>query len=231
MSKYNKIMEEKNKIIIGVDEAGRGPLFGPVYTGAVVLPENDDLFDKSILKDSKKFTSEKKINEVSDYIVQNCEYYSVSSCNHEEIDKYNILQATQRSMHNSVHDIIEQIMNHPRNKELGKNSDHLLKQIIILVDGNYFKPFTYLYNDNLYPIQHSCIIKGDSLHKEISAASILAKVSRDKYIRDFIQENPEYQEKYSLLTNKGYGTKAHIEGIKQHGYSPFHRKSFKLKSL
>ena len=105
-------------------------------------------------------------------------------------------------------------MNHPRNKEMGENSGYLLKQIVILVDGNYFKPFTYLYNDNLYPIQHKCIVKGDSLHKEISAASILAKVFRDKYIKDFVQENPEYQEKYGLLSNKGYGTKAHIDGIR-----------------
>lgn len=231
MSKYNKIMEDKKRIFIGVDEAGRGPLFGPVYTGAVVLPENDDLFDKTILKDSKKFTSEKKINEVNNYIIENCEYYSVNYCNHEEIDKYNILQATQKSMHNSVHNVIEQIMKQQRNKELENSGDYLLKQIVILVDGNYFKPFTYLYNNNLYPIQHNCIIKGDSLHKEISAASILAKVSRDKYIKDFIQENPEYQEKYNLMTNKGYGTKAHIEGIRKYGYSPFHRKSFKLKNL
>ena len=132
----------------------------------------------------------------------------------KKLINYNILQATQRSMHNCVHDIIEQIMNHPRNKEMGENSGYLLKQIVILVDGNYFKPFTYLYNDNLYPIQHKCIVKGDSLHKEISAASILAKVFRDKYIKDFVQENPEYQEKYGLLSNKGYGTKAHIDGIR-----------------
>lgn len=224
-------MEERKTIFIGVDEAGRGPLFGPVYTGAVVLPEDEDCFDRSILKDSKKFNSEKKINEASDYIIQNCEYYSIHSSNHEEIDKYNILQATQQSMHKCIHDIITQIMKNPKNKDMGENSCHLLKQIVILVDGNYFKPFTYLYNDNLYPIQHKCIIKGDSLHKEISAASILAKVFRDKYIKDFVQENPEYQEKYSLLTNKGYGTKAHIDGIKKHGYSSFHRKSFKLKNI
>ena len=73
--------------------------------------------------------------------------------------------------------------------------------------------------------------KGDDLCKEISAASILAKVSRDKYIEDFIKENPEYDEKYGLLKNKGYGTKQHREGIKEFGYSPYHRKSFKLKSL
>ena len=224
-------MAEKRPIIIGVDEAGRGPLFGPVYTGAVVLPENDELFNKSVLKDSKKFTSEKKINEVSDYIIQNCEYYSVDYCDHLEIDKYNILQATQRSMHKSVNNVIDKIINHPQNIERGVDNHYLLRSIVILVDGNYFKPFTYLYNDNLYPIQYKCVIKGDSLHKEISAASIMAKVFRDKYIKGFVEENPDYQEKYGLLSNKGYGTKAHIEGIRQHGYSPFHRKSFKLKNI
>ena len=224
-------MAEKRTILIGVDEAGRGPLFGPVYTGAVVLPENDELFDKSILKDSKKFSSEKKINEVSEYIIKNCDYHSIDSCDHMEIDKYNILQATQRSMHNSVRNVIEQIISHPQNIERGVDNHCLLRSIVILVDGNYFKPFTYLYKDNLYPIQYKCVIKGDSLHKEISAASILAKVSRDKYIKDFVQEHPEYQEKYHLLSNKGYGTQRHIEGIKLHGYSQFHRKTFKLKNV
>jgi ribonuclease HII len=224
-------MEEQRTLLIGVDEAGRGPLFGPVYTSAVVLPENKEDFDKSLLKDSKKFNSDKKINEVSEYIIQNCEYYSINSCNHAQIDKYNILQATQRSMHKSIYNVIEQIMNHPQNIERQVDCHYLLNSIVILVDGNYFKPFTYLYNDNLYPIKYRCVIKGDSLHKEISAASILAKVSRDKYIKEFIQEHPEYQEKYGLLSNKGYGTKVHIEGIRRHGYSQFHRKSFKLKNI
>jgi ribonuclease HII len=134
-------------------------------------------------------------------------------------------------MHKSIYNVIEQIMNHPQNIERQVDCHYLLNSIVILVDGNYFKPFTYLYNDNLYPIKYRCVIKGDSLHKEISAASILAKVSRDKYIKEFIQEHPEYQEKYGLLSNKGYGTKVHIEGIRQHGYSQFHRKSFKLKNI
>ena len=223
---------EKRTIFIGVDEAGRGPLFGPVFTGAVVLPESEELFDRSVLKDSKKFTSETKINKVSKYIIENCEYHSIDSCDHTEIDKYNILQATQRSMHKSVHNVIENIIKQQQSTE--NNDDNnilLLRSIVILVDGNYFKPFAYLYDDNLYPIEHKCVIKGDALHKEISAASILAKVYRDRYIKDFIEQHPDYQEKYGLLSNKGYGTKAHIEGIKKHGYSPFHRKSFKLKNI
>lgn len=221
-------MEKKDKIFIGVDEAGRGPLFGSVYTSAVILPEDEEEFDRSLLKDSKKFTSEKKINQVFDYIIDKCDYFSIDYSKQEEIDKFNILQATQRSMHKSIHNVIEKLMN-SEERLIDKTS--LLKSIVILVDGNYFKPFTYLYNDNLYGINHECVIKGDSIHKEISAASILAKVSRDKYIKDFIEENPDYQEKYELLSNKGYGTKKHIEGIKKYGYSEFHRKSFKLKNI
>ena len=75
------------------------------------------------------------------------------------------------------------------------------------------------------------MVKGDQLHKEISAASIIAKVERDNYIIDFVNKNPEYEERYNLLSNKGYGTKKHIEGIRKYGYSEFHRKSFKLKNL
>jgi ribonuclease HII len=80
-------------------------------------------------------------------------------------------------------------------------------------------------------LKHQCIVKGDSLSKEISGASILAKVSRDIYIENFIEEHPDYNDKYGLLSNKGYAAKVHIEGIKEHGYTPYHRKSFKLKCL
>lgn len=216
-----------NNFIIGVDEAGRGPLFGNVYTGAAILPELNKDFDRSLLKDSKKFTSKKKIEKVFDYIVDNSKYYSIDYATHDEIDKYNILQATQRSMHNSVRNVIIQLT---ENKEVDEVIN-ILKNIKICVDGNYFNTFQYFYNDKLYIIKHECMIKGDDLCKEISAASILAKVSRDKYIEDFVNENPEYDTKYGLSKNKGYGTKQHREGIKKFGYSPYHRKSFKLKSL
>lgn len=217
---------DNNQIIIGVDEAGRGPLFGDVYTSAVILP-NDNEFDKSCLKDSKKFTSHKKISKVFDYIKENAKYYSITYCNHEEIDKYNILQATQKSMHKSIHNIIENIL---KNEEI-TDKEEILNNIIIKVDGNYFNTFKYFYNEKFYIIKHETLVKGDDLCKEISAASILAKVSRDNYIFEFIEKNPEYEEKYGLSKNKGYGTKQHRDGIKTYGYSPYHRKSFRLKSL
>lgn len=207
-------------IVIGVDEAGRGPLFGDVYTGTAILPTTD--FDFSCLKDSKKFSSKKKIKEVYDYIKENAQYYDVDFANIEEIDKYNILQATQRSMHRSIHKIITKYLNdYPETN---------MMDFKIFVDGNYFNPFHYFHNDQIHIIQHECLVKGDDKCKSISAASILAKVSRDEYIIDFISEHPEYEEKYGLSKNKGYGTKIHIEGIRKYGYSPYHRKTFKLKS-
>jgi ribonuclease HII len=215
----------ESSVIIGVDEAGRGPLFGSVYTSAVILP--DENFDKTQLKDSKKYSSEKKRKEVFEYIMINCKYKSIDFLTNHEIDKHNILNATQTSMHNSIRNIIKQLEN-DNNSESFLN---LLNSILILVDGNYFKPFVYYYNDVLYNIKYECVIKGDALHKEISAASILAKVSRDENIKEFVKNNPEYEEKYKLSKNKGYGTKEHRDGIKLHGYSQYHRKSFKLKNI
>ena len=199
--------------MIGVDEAGRGPLFGRVYTAAVILSPD---FDTTLLKDSKKFSSEKKIKESYDYIKQNALYYSITYKDEACIDKYNILNATIKSMHESVYCVL---------KDYVRDND--LTNIKIYVDGTQFKPC--FFNDQW--ITHECVIKGDSIHKCISAASILAKVERDEYIRELCREKPELNERYGLLTNKGYGTKLHTEGIKQYGYSEYHRKSFKLKSL
>ena len=193
--------------MIGVDEAGRGPLFGRVYTAAVILPAG---FDLSLLKDSKKFTSEKKIKEVSDYIKKNASY-CISYQDEYYIDKVNILNATIKSMQQSV---------------IGLLNTYDVSNVKIYVDGTQFKPC--FYNDKWLP--YECVIKGDSLHKCISAASILAKVERDEYIRELCKENPELDERYGLLNNKGYGTKRHIEGIRTYGYCEYHRKSFKLRT-
>ena len=197
--------------MIGVDEAGRGPLLGRVYTAAVIL--SDD-FDVSLLKDSKKFTSEKKIKEAYDYIKENASYYHISYKDESYIDKVNILNATIKSMQESIYEVLNNYKND-------------LNEVKIYVDGTQFKPC--FYEDKWIP--YECVIKGDSIHKCISAASILAKVERDEYIRNLCKEHPELQEKYGLLKNKGYGTKIHIEGIKKYGYSEYHRKSFKLKQL
>ena len=206
---------ENNNWEIGIDEAGRGPLFGRVYTAAVVLPKDKDLFDHSLMKDSKKFTSKKKINEVYEYIKKNAIAYNVCYEDETTIDKINILQATFKSMHNSVRNILQ---NKPDDKKIEK----------LLVDGNNFKPFTYLNNNHITQLNHTCIEGGDNKFCSIAAASILAKVERDKYIEELCEKNPDLDDKYGILKNKGYGTRKHIDGIKQYGISEFHRKTYGL---
>ena len=200
---------------IGVDEAGRGPLFGRVYAAAVLLNPG---FDTSKVKDSKKFTSEKKRAEAAEYIKANS-CWSVAFADEGVVDQMNILQATLRCMHKSIHDVLDQVK---KNKEIEK-------EVELLVDGNCFKPLFRLENERMVQVPHTCIEKGDALHPCISAASILAKVARDDYVLEMCVQHPEL-EKYGLRKNKGYGTKAHRDAIKEHGLSAWHRKSFVLKS-
>lgn len=204
----NKYIDDDNIIEIGVDEAGRGPMLGRVYSAAVILPK-DDTFKHELMKDSKKFTSEKKINEVAEYIKENAINWNVSYCTETEIDDLNIRKATHKAMHNAIRNLIEVDKNY-----------HLL------IDGNDFKPFTVVNNLNLCQIPHTCIKGGDNAYSAIAAASILAKVERDKYIYDLCDNNPELDKKYSIRKNKGYGTKDHMSGIQQYGISEYHRKTF-----
>jgi|TARA_B110000967_G_C18896183_1_gene570826 ribonuclease HII len=202
--------------MIGVDEAGRGPLFGRVYSAAVILPDNN--FDFSLLKDSKKFTSEKKIREVYDYIKKNALFYSITYKDEKYIDTHNILEATLDSMKISCKHVIDDYIKH-----------NDISNIKIYIDGNHFKPYFHMYDEQIYWIPYECVVKGDSIHKCISAASILAKVERDLYIKELCENEPQLNEYYYLLNNKGYGTKKHIEGIQKYGLSDYHRKTFKLK--
>ena len=219
-------------IILGIDEAGRGPLLGRVYTSCVVLPdekEADNYFDYSLLKDSKKFTSRKKLHSVANYIKDNCIYYSIDYENEKVIDSINILEATMRSMKKSIVNVINKILDE-RNMSHDLIKDKL-NSIKCMIDGNKFKPLQYVYNDEVYLINYETLVKGDSLCKSISAASILAKDARDNYILDLCVKYPNLDEYYGLSSNMGYGTKKHIEGIKNYGYTEWHRNSFKLKKL
>ena len=213
--------EDANIFEIGVDEAGRGPLFGRVYTAAVVLPK-DDTFDHLCVKDSKKFHSKKKIEDVAEYIKQNAIAWYVSFEDEKVIDEINILQATQRSMHTSILETRKQIVG--KMKEINA-TDY---RVELLIDGNYFNPVTILNKttSKIETIPYTTIEGGDNKFTAIAAASILAKVERDKYIDDLCEKNPTLSEYYGIDSNKGYGAKRHMDGIKEHGITIWHRRSF-----
>ena len=197
---------EKDKIEVGLDEAGRGCLFGPVCVGAVIWLDEDPIKDDKNyeIKDSKKVSEKKRIL-LKDYIKDNAIAYSIQLIHHEDIDKYNILNATMNGMHKCLDEITD-----------------LLSIDTILVDGNHFD-FYSDNNDNY--INHVCVIDGDNTYKSIAAASILAKTYRDEWINKLVDKNPEL-EKYDLRNNKGYGTKNHLDAIKKYGITEWHRKSF-----
>ena len=192
--KYNT--SDSSIMEIGIDEAGRGPMFGRVYSAAVILPNNEE-FKYGLLKDSKKFTSEKKISEVAEYIKTNALFWSVSYEDEKTIDSINIRQATLCAMHKAISELIKQ----NNNVNLNNNECYYL-----LVDGNDFKPYTYYCETThiIKQINHILIEGGDNKFCSIAAASILAKVERDKYIRDMCVNFPKLNIYYVLLTNKGY---------------------------
>jgi ribonuclease HII len=216
--------EDNTVIEIGVDEVGRGPLFGRVYTAAVILPK-DDNFDFSKVKDSKKFYSKKKLEEAAEYVKKNALMWHVSYEDEKKIDEINILQATQLSMHNSINEVCKKYNKQMNDKGKREKKDYSFN---LLIDGNYFNPIT-TFNKETNKIEfmpYVTIEGGDNKYASIAAASILAKVERDKYINELCVQNPELINHYGIDSNKGYGAKKHIEGIKEHGITIWHRRSF-----
>lgn len=183
------------KTVCGVDEAGRGPLAGPVCAAAVILPENT-IIDG--VNDSKKL-SEKKREALFDVIKSSARSYCIAYATVEEIESMNILNATMLAMKRAV-------------EGLDVKADYAM------IDGNRLPDLK---------IDSEFIIKGDAKSMSIAAASILAKVSRDRLLREYAKEYPEYQ----FDKHKGYGTKAHIEALKKYGPCPYHRMSFLGKIL
>lgn len=177
--------------ICGIDEAGRGPLAGPVCAAAVILP-NGLVIDG--VNDSKKL-SEKKREKLYNEIIESALAYSVQFVFQDVIDEINIRQATHAAMQNAVNGL-------------------KIRPDILIVDGNDNIDF-----DNIETLY---IKKGDSLSQSIAAASILAKVTRDRYIVELSKDFPEY----GLEKHKGYATKAHMEAIRKYGVKPIHRKTF-----
>lgn len=182
------------KAVCGVDEAGRGPLAGPVFAAAVILPENCEIEG---LNDSKKL-SEKKREALFDIIKEKAISWSVASVDEKVIDEINILQATYLAMKNAI-------------EGLDVPADYAL------IDGNRMPPIK---------IDGETIVKGDAKSMSVAAASILAKVSRDRFMLELDKQYPQYQ----FAKHKGYGTKLHYEMLTEHGISPCHRITF-LKSF
>ena len=213
LNKY--FYEDINIVEVGLDEAGRGPMLGRVYAGAVILPK-DDSFNHSLMKDSKKFHSKKKIEQVAEYIKENALAWTVEYEDETVIDEINILQATQSAFAKCIKNILKQVSN--------KNNE----DILLLVDGNYFKPFTTLNKTKtkMEMLKYQLIEGGDNKYTSIAAASILAKVERDNYIDELCSQNPELIVRYGIDSNKGYGSKKHMDGIKQYGITKWHRKTF-----
>ena len=181
------------KLVCGIDEAGRGPLAGPVCAAAVILPPDCRIEG---LNDSKKLT-DKRRRELYDVIVENAVAYGIAFASHQEIDEINILQATFLAMERAIQKLSPQ-------PELA------------LIDGNRTKDFGL-------PVR--TIVKGDSLSASIAAASILAKVTRDRLMEEYDAQYPQY----GFAVHKGYGTKRHYEALREFGPSPIHRKTFLKK--
>ena len=195
------------KYIAGVDEVGRGPLAGPVVAACVVLPEN---FDVPGVDDSKKL-SEKKREALYDEIMSRALAVGIGSADNRMIDEINILQATKVAMRQAV-DQAERMLEE-RMLEEGTGTDDHPAISHILFDAMTIEEIQ---------IPQTSIIKGDAKSLSIGAASIVAKVTRDREMREYHKLYPDY----GFDSNKGYGTKAHYEGIRRCGITPIHRKSF-----
>ena len=189
----NEIYAEGYELICGVDEAGRGPLAGPVCAAAVILPRGIEIEG---LNDSKKLT-EKKRDALFDVICDNAQSYGIAFATVEEIESINILNAAMLAMNRAI----EKLSPRPQ---------------LALIDGN---------RNSAINVPSRCVIKGDAKCADIAAASILAKVTRDRYMLKMAEKYPEYH----FEKHKGYGTKLHYEALHEYGPSEIHRPSFLRK--
>ncbi len=205
-----------NKLIIGTDEAGRGPAAGGVFAAAVFINNPDIEKDLSKLNDSKKLT--KKVREELYPIILNNTVNSTICIEVEDIEKTNILACSLKAMKLACENVISQLTND--NSQITNNDSQFTihNSLLTIVDGNK------LIRNYAYPQKY--IIKGDGKSASIAAASILAKVSRDRYMDDLDLKYPEYGWK----NNAGYLTKEHSEAILKYGITPYHRKKF-LRNL
>ncbi|MDO9231032.1 MAG: ribonuclease HII [bacterium] len=211
-----KLRAEGYEIIIGIDEVGRGPLAGPVVACAVALrapspvptlsghplPKGEEDLEKFNLIRDSKMLSEKQRESLFDFIGENF-HVGVGICDHRTIDRVNILEASFLAMKSAVSQLKNKIQNFDNSK------------LIILLDGNKKIPN--------FSFEQRAIVSGDKLIKSISAASIYAKVTRDRMMGEMHKLYPEY----NFAQHKGYGTKIHMDALKKHGPCEIHRKSFR----
>jgi ribonuclease HII len=199
---------------IGVDECARGPLFGRLYVAATILPKCDS-FSHSEMKDSKKIHSMKKMRELSDYIKENSIAWHIHYIESDIIDKINIRQAVLQGMRECIRQVLLKVASN------GKNT-------LLVIDGNDFTPYTVFdeTTETICEIPHITVEKGDNTYSFIAASSILAKNAHDEYILELCERFPELKHRYNLHENVGYGTAKHLAGIKEHGITQWHRKTF-----
>ena len=190
---------KNNNMEVGLDEAGRGPLIGRVYAGAVIWKEN---LCCDLIMDSKKLTPIRR-KKALEWIKANITYWGVGYADEKEIDSINILNATKLAMERAIDDLKQR-------NPVEINS--------LIIDGTGW--------ENRFNYKVESIIKGDNLYYSIAAASIIAKESHDSHIKELISLDPTLDIRYNLSSNMGYPTKKHRDGIKQHGISIHHRKSF-----
>jgi ribonuclease HII len=199
---------EDDAVEVGLDEAGRGSLWGRLYVGAVIMsPADESYFDNGVtlrkITDSKKLTPRRRAV-LADFIRENALEAVVAWSEPEEIDRLNILQADMSAMHRALDEVCIPFQR-------------------ILVDGDYWKPWA---DSEGTIVPAITIVEGDAVSLPIAAASIMAKEAHDQWVRESVAADPTLQERWGLGSNMGYGTAAHMDGLRVHGAHPLHRKSF-----
>jgi ribonuclease HII len=207
MNSYKLHYSPDDHVEVGLDEAGRGCLFGRLYVGAVIFAKDEDVFfdqgaTLKTIQDSKVLTPRRR-NILYDYIQECALDKAVAFAEASEVDEYNVLGADMRTMHRALDSLTVPIDR-------------------ILVDGDVWKPWK---NGTRVVEAHTCV-DGDAEYLSIAAAGILAKVARDRWIEDVVLTHPEWDIQYGLLKNKGYGTAVHMKGLTEYGATDQHRKSY-----
>jgi ribonuclease HII len=206
---------EDSKIEIGVDEAGRGPLWGPLMAAAILLPDTNQWNDTMknlvpFIKDSKKISAKKR-EKIAKELESNCISFGIGIVSAEEIDQFGATCANQMAFRRAIDDLYIKI-NMPDDKR-------------ILIDG------TLKLNRQVSGEECHTLVDGDATYLSIAAASILAKVHHDNWVIDWCNKNISDAEKYDLLKCKGYGTAKHREGILKYGYTDLHRRLYLRKLI